>query len=286
MELSQALENIKHVGDKFAKEEVLCIRENKEAAIPVLLDIVCNIAENFDEIPDSLADIEDPLYSMFLLAEFRVNEAFDPILRLLEFEEDKCRWLLSDLITEEMDSIIASVATADDVSRMKEVVENTALHVFQRTAPLKALIIMYSEGNYPRTKLIEYIGTLFEKFSDDIDFITWIICDCKDISAIEYYPLILEMFKQGKVLTGIIGTDEFARTEPVPEADILKRLEANPHIQSITDTVKSMHRWHCFKENQKPFVPKLSAVGNKKVGRNDFCPCGSGKKYKKCCLNR
>jgi preprotein translocase subunit SecA len=24
----------------------------------------------------------------------------------------------------------------------------------------------------------------------------------------------------------------------------------------------------------------------KKVGRNDPCPCGSGKKYKKCCLPR
>ena len=23
-----------------------------------------------------------------------------------------------------------------------------------------------------------------------------------------------------------------------------------------------------------------------KVGRNDPCPCGSGKKYKKCCLNK
>ncbi|NOR17519.1 hypothetical protein GQ543_07420, partial [candidate division WOR-3 bacterium] len=24
-------------------------------------------------------------------------------------------------------------------------------------------------------------------------------------------------------------------------------------------------------------------TGGKKVGRNDPCPCGSGKKYKKCC---
>ncbi|MBD3810221.1 MAG: SEC-C domain-containing protein, partial [Sulfuricurvum sp.] len=23
-----------------------------------------------------------------------------------------------------------------------------------------------------------------------------------------------------------------------------------------------------------------------KIGRNDLCPCGSGKKYKKCCLNK
>jgi len=25
-------------------------------------------------------------------------------------------------------------------------------------------------------------------------------------------------------------------------------------------------------------------MNNKKVGRNDICPCGSNKKYKKCCL--
>jgi len=24
----------------------------------------------------------------------------------------------------------------------------------------------------------------------------------------------------------------------------------------------------------------------KKIGRNTACPCGSGKKYKKCCLNK
>lgn len=28
---------------------------------------------------------------------------------------------------------------------------------------------------------------------------------------------------------------------------------------------------------------QVSAVSSKKVNRNDACPCGSGKKYKKCC---
>jgi hypothetical protein len=31
--------------------------------------------------------------------------------------------------------------------------------------------------------------------------------------------------------------------------------------------------------DQRPIQSK------KKVGRNDPCPCGSGKKHKKCCLN-
>lgn len=25
-------------------------------------------------------------------------------------------------------------------------------------------------------------------------------------------------------------------------------------------------------------------LGKKKIGRNDPCPCGSGRKYKKCCM--
>ena len=29
-----------------------------------------------------------------------------------------------------------------------------------------------------------------------------------------------------------------------------------------------------------PLVPKIAG---KNIGRNDLCPCGSGKKYKKCC---
>jgi len=33
-------------------------------------------------------------------------------------------------------------------------------------------------------------------------------------------------------------------------------------------------------ESSKPLQPVLA---EKKAGRNDPCPCGSGKKYKKCC---
>ena len=37
-----------------------------------------------------------------------------------------------------------------------------------------------------------------------------------------------------------------------------------------------------FIEEEKPSVP-ASPPKTKKVGRNDPCPCGSGKKFKKCC---
>ena len=37
------------------------------------------------------------------------------------------------------------------------------------------------------------------------------------------------------------------------------------------------------KELQKTYKTSKTVVKEEKVGRNDACPCGSGKKYKKCC---
>ncbi|MGH4051784.1 MAG: SEC-C metal-binding domain-containing protein [Clostridium sp.] len=37
------------------------------------------------------------------------------------------------------------------------------------------------------------------------------------------------------------------------------------------------------KEIQRAYKDSKTVVNNDKVGRNDECPCGSGKKYKKCC---
>ncbi|OGC43741.1 hypothetical protein A2400_02375 [candidate division WS6 bacterium RIFOXYB1_FULL_33_14] len=50
-------------------------------------------------------------------------------------------------------------------------------------------------------------------------------------------------------------------------------------IQTQKEEVKSLI------DNRPGQVSKQSTVkrSSKKVGRNDPCPCGSGKKYKKCC---
>jgi len=76
----------------------------------------------------------------------------------------------------------------------------------------------------------------------------------------------------------------------------------------IDDAIKTLELWACFTENSKEdkedysdlefypqrfedsnpsdYLPKIP-IQNKspKVGRNEPCPCGSGKKYKKCCLS-
>ncbi len=49
----------------------------------------------------------------------------------------------------------------------------------------------------------------------------------------------------------------------------------------IAQFVRHDGRWH-FYDGQAP-KPRQYVRETPKVGRNDACPCGSGRKYKKCC---
>ena len=53
--------------------------------------------------------------------------------------------------------------------------------------------------------------------------------------------------------------------------------------QTVTRTYPDIK----VKETQQPKIKKLTEQKEQlKIGRNDPCPCGSGKKYKKCCLKK
>ncbi len=62
-------------------------------------------------------------------------------------------------------------------------------------------------------------------------------------------------------------------------------------FQRLLKTIETTISQTIFKVSLQPQaaqVPKPSVINKReigrKVGRNDPCPCGSGKKYKKCCL--
>ena len=60
-------------------------------------------------------------------------------------------------------------------------------------------------------------------------------------------------------------------------------------VDAKADWLYALPQWDDIfdKETQKALYLEQKASGTvrkeKKIGRNDPCPCGSGKKYKKCC---
>jgi len=274
MDIIQALENIKTVTPKFAGEEIICIRENKEIAIPTLLKYVKAVANGEDSLPKNDAHV----YAHFLLAEFRVKEAFPYIIKVLEYDEDTVDYLLSGCITEGYGRIIASVATTDDISRIKEVIENQNLDEFQRMCALEALLTLYVEDTYSREELFAYLGVLLKRFRKDCAFVTMLVSDIADVYADEYFGIIKDMFKNDEIDETYIDYDFFLSITGGGDANSAKEnLKAEGRHSYITDTIKSMSWWYYF--NQKP-------DWSIKIGRNEPCPCGSGKKFKKCCIDK
>lgn len=59
------------------------------------------------------------------------------------------------------------------------------------------------------------------------------------------------------------------------------RQNGQPFAESEISAFRKVDgRWLYWDRQDKP---KASGSGSKSVGRNDPCPCGSGKKFKKCC---
>ena len=59
-------------------------------------------------------------------------------------------------------------------------------------------------------------------------------------------------------------------------------------LSQRTDSFSGDEAWgNTWADNQAESINTVSTVirESPKVGRNDPCPCGSGKKFKKCCLH-
>lgn len=64
----------------------------------------------------------------------------------------------------------------------------------------------------------------------------------------------------------------------------------NINKNKLTDQVLKLNNhtklWALKGNEPSEAFKKKPVVSDEKIGRNDSCPCGSGKKYKKCCMNK
>ena len=77
---------------------------------------------------------------------------------------------------------------------------------------------------------------------------------------------------------GILATVPVNEIEPMEVDELLREAAGDviSHYVEILNKARLAGVSSRAHDQPEPFV---------KVGRNDSCPCGSGKKYKKCCLN-
>lgn len=114
------------------------------------------------------------------------------------------------------------------------------------------------------------------------------------VAAIKCYSLVCKLkYPNAKIIT-VIGTEAVGygtRSEDVVSIEI-DELTDDEKIQAINiqkecNVLSDMHpeSFSGYGHQLSQFASNVETSFSAKVGRNELCPCGSGKKYKKCCLD-
>jgi Protein of unknown function (DUF1186)/SEC-C motif len=256
-----------------------------------LEELTLTVAEPEDAI---LPDCMLPIFAMLLAAEKR-DVAFAPVfLDLLKLPPDTIDGLLGETaLTELLPRCIASVWHGDD-EPLRAVAIDEHRDDFVRLAAIEAMKIRAMEGDADPATLAEFVVSLLENTAaarttytnpengkarpkDNGAFFTMLLPILAELGATRHWPRIEAWQREGLIDRTYQSLDSLRETMFDTAEGRRARMFKPCYFR---DTVEELSTWACFNEPERaePFVRALP-----KVGRNDPCPCGSGRKYKKCC---
>ncbi|WP_051575223.1 DUF1186 domain-containing protein [Sporolactobacillus terrae] len=294
--MKQLIESIKYYNGTFPKDQLQQMIERKDEAIPFLTEIVEDVANHPDDYEEQRIDL---IYALYLLSQFRVKQLFPLLVKILHLPDEKLDLLLGDTLTEGTSRMLASVYNGD-IQTLQQLIENTELDEYARGQGLSALVILALKGQIERERIVKYFESLLtEKLSDEQYYFNALIVNCcTDLYPQETYDSIKRIYEKGSLDTKMIGLKDVKKTLQLTKEEALKKSRNNHFFQFIEDSIAEMNGWACFDKDEKKarllwekeleestyhLESSNQPIKVEKIGRNDPCPCGSGRKYKKCC---
>jgi hypothetical protein len=267
----------------------MCTLRIEEAA-PKLRAVLLRAA---DGVP--LSDEESTLLfrGLHILGGARDRESCRPLLRLLRRPFDEIDGLLGDTITESLAKIVTGVFD-DDADGLFGLMVDRSLDEFIREALFGAATFLAWERRVQRDRFREFLVRFHEERPADDGDQAWagwlqaiMLLGMRDL-----VPLVDDAWRENRLPEQWIDRSEFdeelAAAERAP--DDIDRFTQN-NLGYIEDVLVSLEWANGGGEDEEEaswsdFAPSNEPVRNpwRHVGRNDPCPCGSGKKAKKCCL--
>lgn len=292
MTVTEILEQLEFNTGTFPHEALQEAISMKEEIIPELLKILEFTKINARE----LSELKDPywshIFAMFLLAQFRETKAFPLIIDIISFPEKIVEDMLGEVITESLEHILASVYNGD-ILLLKNIIEDDNIYEFVRSAAISTLNNLVFENILDRREIINYYRELFNGgLNREYNFV-WngLVDQCRDLYAVELIDDIRLAYEDGLVDELFIdfkSIDNDFKKDEKTFFDNESKYSSRPRL--IEDTIEELEWWACFQPKETKTVKNwdgyqsegVQAFSNK-IGRNEPCPCGSGKKYKKCC---
>ena len=283
MKTQDILKELEFNNGTFQRKAVEQAIAAKKQIIPELLSIVEEAKQNAQELVHQGNYIAH-IYAMYLLAQFRERRAYPLIVDFFSIPGEITMDLAGEVVTEDLGRILASVSHGD-TSLMEELVENQDANEYARNAALIGMLILVARGEKSREEVMAYYQSLFRGKLEREPSHAWggLVSCCTDLYPEEVLEDIEQAYEDGLVEEMFIGVNRVKEHLARSKRWVLHELRENQRRTFIGDTVKEMEWWACFRATEPRRTAKVTTKKQTKVGRNDPCPCGSGRKYKRCC---
>jgi hypothetical protein len=263
---------------------------NRAAMVPIFL-------RAFDQTAALSPSMQDALFFAFhLLGQWREKSAYRPLAAFLRRSAEDVDDVLGDAASETSHRVMAAVFDGDP-NPLYEVILDPDVDEYVRSRMFDALVIVTLRGELPRGETARFLQSCYSDLQPQDECIVWEGWQgaIAILALDELKPLVEQAFERRFIDPSWMGYVEF-------EENLQCAIDAEPmywhdtkEYELFGDVIEELSGWAAFApKREKARAPEdawnrpqwLPAVNPfRGVGRNDPCPCGSGKKFKKCCLN-
>ena len=205
-----------------------------------------------------------PVHAWRALGQLRAEEAIKPLIGLFsELSDD-------DWASEELPKAVAMLGEKA-IKPLREFLLDSSNKELARATAANCLEEIGSKNPSLKNDCISILVDYLDQSTIDAPTLNGlVIAYLMELKAVDSIDVIRKAFNNGNVDITVAGDLEDVEIQlglrtkrETPQPNYL-----NPEFEKLSSNFDS------FKAKKK------------KIGRNDPCPCGSGKKYKKCCLNK
>mgnify|MGYP001474892788 CR=1 FL=1 len=253
----------------------------------------------YDAIEDDDGAYFLDTFATHILVHWRDPRAFDALIAYYSSPGPLASDLTGDFVTERLGAALARLYDGQLVS-LKGLIETESAYVFARNAGLAALGCLIVMDKLDEQTVVDYVCAKLDTAiaTENADeFTSCLVSFAIDLRSAELRSRIDRCFELDLVDRFWIGPESvekaYAKAPETRHADFRA-------MSDFPDVIEEISNFPFFRKPEP--TPRLRFLGREgtqsrslrfgtvildakeKCGRNEPCPCGSGKKYKKCCI--
>lgn len=294
MDAQQILDAL-DVQEGLPVEAIRAAQADPQAVIPIFLQKI----EAFTSSGHSQMESMALFFAFHLLGEWREKRAYRPLAELLRLPGDALEPALGDVKAATAHRVMAAVFDGDP-GPLHEIIRTADADEYVRARMIHAIVMRTMSGDIDRAQTAGFLRDCYDLlepkqncyvWSGWLDAVSWL-----GLSELE--PQAREAFARGSIHPGWLTIKDFELDlqHAIDHPGAAPLVPDHDDLTPFGETIAELEKWDGF----KPRKPKSSIDAPRKpqlahqfgipthnpfrdVGRNDPCPCGSGKKFKKCC---